>query len=172
MPLDNEGSPPGLPRNLRPPPVAGRVVAMILRRPEETQAGDPEGEILGDRPRDAHSVEPPQGIAPVALSEGRIVGDGNVSILPPGQSQGHSAKRPTTRNFLKADLTRYGRNIGRPVARSQRGRDSSSLAMAGARTHGIGAVPLSDRWHASVSSRTPARSLECGTSPSIRIPLR
>ena len=52
-----------------------------------------------------------------------------------------------------------GRNIGRPVARSGRGCDSSSTAMAGARTHDLGAVPLSDRWHASVSSGTLARSL-------------
>src|SRR5205823_9630361 len=49
--------------------------------PEEAQAGDPEGEVLGDRPRDEHPVEPPKGIAPVALPEGRIVDVGHWVVL-------------------------------------------------------------------------------------------
>ena len=72
----------------------------------------------------------------------------------------------------KADLAGCGRTIGRPVARSGRGCDSSSDAMAGVRTHGLGAVPPSDRWHASVPFGIPARSLADGPAPSIGIPLR
>ena len=47
---------------------------------------------------------------------------------------------------------------------------SSSDAMAGVRTHGVGAVPPSDRWHASVSFGIPVRSRADDPAPSIGIP--
>jgi len=132
MPLDDQGAPPGVSCNLRPQPVAGRAVTVVHRRPEKTQAGDPEGELLGDRPRDDHPIEPPECIAPAALPEVRIVGGGHGrSSLGVGVGQVRQ----------EADPAGCGRNLGRPAARSGRGCDSSSFAMVGAGAHGLGAVP-------------------------------
>jgi hypothetical protein len=60
----------------------------------------------------------------VARPEGRIVGVGHGSSPPRVKVRG-VGKRPTSLIFLKADLAGCGRNIGRPVARSGRGCDSS-----------------------------------------------
>jgi hypothetical protein len=95
VPLDDERPPPGPPGDLRPMPVAGRAVAVVDRRSEEAQAGEPQGESLGDAPRDDQPVEPPDVISPVALPEGRIVGVGHGSS-PPWLGFGMLSKWPTS----------------------------------------------------------------------------